>query len=170
MENSYSQIKDHLARNERSRHYNIFLHTPEQEQEILNNEGFLKVNNLLKNKFQVLFKLMGEANFKNLSYEYFKYNPIHSSKMDSYGKTFPDFIASLTQLSNFKYLKWLAKLDWFWFNPIEEGQTIQLPKGTLSSWSSVLKAEDNIEIWIDESIIENLRVEKNGSQISLKSM
>lgn len=167
MGNSYYQIASQLNKDERSKHYNIFLSDPVDEQESSNNEKFRQVYTILRNKYQVIYKLFGEDNFKKLSYEYFKYNPVQSAKIDAYGKTFSDFIGNFPQLAEFKYLKWIAKLDWFWFSPVDEGTTIQLPKGTLSSWASVYKDQALIDILIDESIIENLQIQKIGKEIKI---
>lgn len=167
MANSYYQIAGQINKDERSKHYNIFLNDADEAQEMLNNEQFRHIYSVLRNKYQVIYKLFGEENFKRLSFEYFKYNPVQSVKLENYGKSFGDFIGSLPQLSEYKYLKWIAKLDWFWFNPVEEGSTIQLPKGTLNSWASIYKDQNSIEILIDEAIIENLQIQKIGKEIQI---
>lgn len=168
MENSYYQITQQISKDERSKHYNIFLHDAEEVQLIQNNEKFRQIESLLRTKYQVIFKLFGDKNFRFIAFEYFKYNPIQSSKLESYGKSFSDFIGSMDQLSDYRYLKWMAKLDWFWFDPsLEPGDSIQLPKGTLTSWASVYKNQNNIDIQIDESIIENLQIKKVGTEIQI---
>lgn len=167
MDNNYYQIAGQLNKDKRSKHYNIFLNEPDTEQEIYNNEKFNQIYSLLKDKFQVVYKLFGEKNFRLLTLEYFKYNPIQSAKMETYGRSFPDFLGNLPQLNQYRYMKWIAKLDWFWFNPVNDGETIQLPKGTLISWASIYKEQDSIDIEIDESIIENLQIQKEGKEIKI---
>lgn len=167
MENSYYQITQQISKNERSKHYNIFLHDPEEEQQIQNNEKFRQIESLLRTKFQVIFKLFGEKNFRFVAYEYFKYNPVQSTKLEIYGKSFSDFLGSMDQLSDLRYLKWIAKLDWFWCSHTNAGDSIQLPKGTLNSWANIYKNQNNIEVQIDESIIENLQIKKVGKEIQI---
>lgn len=168
MDNSYREIVNLLnSKNARSKHYNIFLHDPDSEQEMYNNKKFQQIYNILKNKYQVILRLFGERNFQKVAYEYFQYNPVQSSKLDHYGKSFSDFLGSVDQLREFRYLKWIAKLDWFWFGPVEDGDSITLPKGTLKSWSILYKDQDLVDISIDESIIETLQIKKVGKEIQI---
>ena len=147
--------------------YKRQLYDSEEEQEIYNNQKFLQIYSILRNKYQVIFRLVGDQNFKKISYEYFKYNPVQSAREEHYGNSFSDFLGTLNQLSEFRYIKWLAKLDWFWFNPVSEGDTIQLPKGTLNSWASIYKNQESINIEINESVIENLQIQKIGKEIQI---
>ena len=170
MENSYYQIADLFSKNSRSKHYDLFLNDPAEAQTLHNCEKFRKIESVLKEKFQVIHQLLGENNFRHISFEYFKYNPVQSAKFDSYGKSFSDFLGSYSLLVDYPYLKWLAKLDWFWFNRVENGESIQLPKGTLSSWACIYKNQNDIEIEINESIIERLQIQKIGKEIQIVSI
>jgi len=167
MENSYYQIAHQISKNERSKHYNIMLMDPDQAQEKFNTAKFLEVFNILKDKYQAAFKLFGENNFQSITYEYFLYNPIQSSSSETYGKSFPDFIASIGELSELKYVKWIAKLDWFWFTQVDYTGRIQLPQGTLESWGNIYKGEAQINIQINESIIEQLEIRSRGKEYTI---
>jgi hypothetical protein len=167
MENSYHQIIEQITKNERSKHYNLFLHDAGEEQQIYNNQKFLQIYNLLKDKYQVVFRLFGEDNFKYLAYEYFKFNPVQSAKLQNYGQSFSELLGTLDQLSQYKYLQWIAKLDWFWFNPVHEGDRIDLPVGTLQSWASIYKDQPEVDIQIDESITETLQIQKIGKETQI---
>lgn len=167
MENSYYQIAQQVLKDERSKHYDVFLQTSDEGQEKFNNEKFIDVFRILKNKHQIIYKLFGDLNFKILAYEYFLYNPVQSSTQDKYGKNFSEFLGSLEQLEELNYIKWLAKLDWFWFNERNHNDSIALPKGTLSSWGNIHKDEHFISIAVDESIIENVVIKKAGKEIAL---
>jgi hypothetical protein len=167
MENSYYQFAQQILKNEKSKHYNMFLIDEEEEQEKFNNEKFQHVLNLLKEKYQVTYKLFGEKNFTIISFEYFKYNPIQSSSSVNYGKTFSDFLGSVEELNDIRYVRWIAKLDWFWFTQTDYSGSVNLPKGTLHSWGNIYKDQNQIDINIDECIIEKLQIKKVGKEFTI---
>ncbi|MFT6631858.1 MAG: hypothetical protein ACJAS4_001819 [Bacteriovoracaceae bacterium] len=167
MENSYHHIAHQLLKNEKSKNYGIYLSDEDQSQEKLNNEQFEQVYELLKDKYIVIHRLFGKANFVNICYEYFRYNPVQSSKKQNYGRTFPEFLDSMSEVEEHSFVPWLAKLDWFWTNCRELNEEIKLPKGTLNSWASVYKDQDEIDIAIDSRISETLAIKKVGNEYSI---
>ncbi len=167
MNQSYYQISQQLIRNAKSRNYDLFNFDPQASQEHLNDKKFQDAFNLLKEKYHVIYKLFGEENFNIICYEYFLYNPGHSASLDKYGHTFAEFLGNLGELEDFHFLKWLAKLDWFWYERERGKNQIQLPKGTLSSWVNIFSDTDALDILIDESIMECVRIEKSGNQYQM---
>jgi len=169
VEDNYYQHTRNINRNNKSKHYDLFLYDTDEQQERLNNDKFLVVFNILKEKFQVIYKLFGEESFELISHEYFLINPAHLATKDNYGKSFPEFLDSIEQLQNYSYVKWLARLDWFWFSRENSLESFHLPKGTLNSWASIYKGLDSIDIFIDESVMEKLEIKLNGNQYSIVS-
>lgn len=168
MDNSYYQIGQQLLKNSRHKHYDIFdFDDEDQRQEWQNCEGFIQAFHLLKKKYQVIFKLFGEKNFEAIGYQYFLINPIHSSSKENYGKSFAEFLGTIEQIEAMKYLKWVAKLDWYWFHREIYDHPIQMPKGTLNSWANIFKGQDKIDIQIDESVIESVTIIREGNQFKI---
>ena len=159
MENSYYQIAQVLSKKMTSQHFNEIFNQPSEADPRFEDDFFLQVYRELKDKFQVCFKLFGELNFKILVYEYMRNVPY---QRDDYGHLFPEFLGQLPSLESMRYLKWIAKLDWFWF--ADDKDSINLPKGTLNSWANLQKGEDRIEIEVDESVMERLVVKKIGHE------
>lgn len=167
MNNSYHHIAHQILKNERAKNYDMELSSEEQAQKKLNNEQFEQVYLHLKSKYIALHRLFGQANFVNICYEYFKYNPVQSAKKESYGKSFPEFLDSLSEVEDFEFLPWIAKLDWFWTTSRDEGIEIELPKGTLVSWASAYKGQEQLSISLDTRISETLGIKKVGNEYSI---
>lgn len=163
MENSYYQFTHQLSRTEKSKHFDAIFKNDIEDDPRFHAEDFLNVYYEMRDKFQVSAKLFGEANFKILIFEYLRLNPKHNRI--NYGEGFPDFIGNISALQQMRFIKWIAKLDWFWF--ADDKEAIQLPKGTLRSWGNLQRDEDQIEIAIDESIMESLAVEKVGNEYKI---
>lgn len=167
MQNSYYQIAHQLLKKDKSQHYNLFRSEIFEDQEKLNNEKFREVFNILKTQYPVVYKLFGEKNFMAICFEYFKVNPMHSRK-SNYGESFSHFMGSLEELAAFPFVKWMAKLDWFWMNNKSDlGAEILLPKGTLASWVNCMKDGPMIDILMDESIMERVCITREGSEIKI---
>ena len=166
MNNSYNQIAHQLLKKDRNAHYNLFRAEVFEDQEKFNSDKFRMAYDILKHHYPVIFKLFGEKNFLAISYEYFKYNPLHSRK-NNYGKSFSDFINSLEQLQSYPFLRWLGKLDWFWMTQKEELGSIALPKGTLASWGNCMKDMPMIDVLIDENILEKISLTQDGKEIKI---
>lgn len=164
MDNSYYQIAHMFSRTEKSRHFDSLFKKDITHDPRFEDEFFLKVFREMKDKFQVSFGLFGESNFKILVYEYMRNIPYHE---EDYGHLFPEFLGNIKALNALRFVKWIAKLDWFWF--ADDAKSIQLPKGTLYSWSNLLKDQEDIDIQIDESIMEKLVVKKIGKEFQIVS-
>ncbi|MBT4790739.1 MAG: hypothetical protein HON90_04145 [Halobacteriovoraceae bacterium] len=167
MEKNYYQIAQQFNRNDNSSYYRALFDDVEKQQDEFNSEKFVQVFYMLKERYAAIFELLGEENFKKVSNHYFRYNPIQSSKFESYGKSFCDFLEYFEPLSEFRYLKWLAKLDWFWFAEKDSMQKMSFPKGTLVSWGNICKHSSKIDIQLDESIIEVLRIIKTNNEYKI---
>lgn len=159
MENSYYQIAQVLSKKMTSQHFNEIFKQPSEEDPRFEDETFLQAFREMKDKYQVCYKLFGELNFKILVFEYMRNIPF---ERDNYGHLFGEFLGQIPSLQQMRYIKWIAKLDWFWF--ADDKDSIKLPKGTLTSWGNLQKGEDHIEIEIDESIMEKLVVKKVGHE------
>ncbi len=162
MQNSYYQIAQMFSRKATLKQFDEMFHQPEKEDPRFQDDFFIKVFIEMKEKFQVSFKFIGEENFKILVYEYLRNVPYQN---DDYGHLFPEFIGQIPVLEQMRYLKWIAKLDWFWF--ADNKESITLPKGTLNSWGNLQRDEEQIQIEIDESVMERLVVKKFGNEFKI---
>jgi hypothetical protein len=170
MDNSYHHIAHQILKNEKSKNHETYLSDEDSAQEKLNNEQFGQVYEQMKDKFTVIHKLFGENNFVNICYEYFRYNPVQSSKKKNYGHSFPEFLDSMSEVEEHIFIPWLAKLDWYWTSCRDSDDEIKLPKGTLNSWASVYKDQDSIDISIDTRLSETLSIKKVGNEYSIVVM
>ena len=66
----------------------------------------------LESGFPVIFKLLGEQNFRNIARDYQWQNPPSSPLMMTYGETFPDFLEGLEALAHIPYLSDVARLEY----------------------------------------------------------
>jgi len=167
MQNTYNPIAAQVAKLENAKRSNLFLQNMSIDYDHFENEGFVKVFDSLKEKFEITYELLGDANFKTLVLSFLKTNPVQSAKSEKFGKNFPEFLGSVPEMKSFYFIKYIAMLDWFWFITDSPRDTIRLPKGTLHSWGSVARGEDAINIMIDESEVEILCVQKNGKEYSI---
>ena len=162
MESSYYQIAQQLTKAERARHLDALFKKDVSDDPRFMDDFFLKVFREMKDKYQVCFKLFGENNFKILVFEYLR-NIAYTDV--GYGHLFPEFLGNIKAMESLRFVKWIAKLDWFWF--ADDKRSIQLPKGTLHSWGNLQKDQEDIEIEIDESIMERLVVKKHGKEFHI---
>ncbi len=167
MQNSYQQIAYKALKDRRRNKYLDAVFHDEQKQAQFNNESFLKIFTLMQKKYQVVARLVGEDNFQIICYQYFKFNPIQSASSSEYGATFPRFLASLEQLQDFKFLPWLAKVDWFWFCKKDSHESLIAPKGTLSSWANVYKDLPQIDVLLLENEFEEIRISSDGNEYKI---
>lgn len=165
MTNPYHQIAHQILSKNKNKHYKHFLQDTEVEEKKYLSKEFINAFQILKDAFPATYKLFGSENFKKLAYFYSQYFQVDSNNTKKYGKKFPEFIQSIPSLVDLKYIKWIAKLDWFWTR--QEEQYILLPQGTLNSWGSVYKDSEQIEILIDEGHMEKLMIKKSGKEFSI---
>lgn len=169
MNQSYDQLMHQIIRRENLKHFhNIFEEEKDEKQELVNNHAFEQIINILKERFVVLLRLVGQENFYKLVHEYFKYNPVHSAPREEYGKTFPHFLQTMDEIESYPYLYWLAELDWFWSMNKDHGKNQFFPKGTLQSWVSIYKDLPEIEISINLKEKEKVEIFKQGQEYSIK--
>jgi hypothetical protein len=157
-----------LLRNEKSKNYDLFHDDAFPNQDAVNNEKFQEIFNLLKDKYKVVYKLFGEENFQAVSFEYYQYNPLHSAIIKDYGMSFPNFLENLEQLADYSFIKWLARVDWFWSSEKHNNKELTVPKGTLHSWANLYKDLPLVDIMLSENEGETIYIEQVGNQFSIK--
>ncbi len=168
MAQSYDQLSQQIIKRENLKHFHTLFDEDLEKQEVVNNQAFQKIIDILKERFLVLYKLVGEDNFNKLVHEYFKYNPLQSASSDEYGKSFPHFLQIMDEVESYPYLVCLAELDWFWSMEKNSGLVKSFPKGTLKSWGSIYKGLDQIEIQINLKEKENLSIIGQGNEFTIK--
>ena len=164
MQSSFHPIMQNIFENQLNKRKKEF----NEIEKFFEQEDFRNVYNFLKTKFQVTFKLMGESNSEYLTYFYMKQNPALLMGKKSYGENFPEFLVSIPELENFQYLFFIARLDWYWFAFDGARPNITLPLGTLKSWGSLARGEDQIEIEIDLALRETLEVVKINNSFEIR--
>lgn len=168
MVDSYNQIAHQILSKKNHdlfhKHFNEF----EVDNQKYLEKDFLIALELLKKSYPATFKLFGETNFKKLTYMFCKYYPYNHSDLKKYGKKLPDFLAALPSLNEYVFLKWIAKVDWFWTQHDEVDMIA--PLGTHISWKSVMRNDKDIEIDIDEHHLEKLTLQKNGNEYLIKEI
>ena len=167
MQNTYNPIAAQVAKLENAKRSSLFMREIDIDHSRFEDDGFRRVFDFLKSKFEITYQLLGDNNFKTLVFDFIQTNPIQSAKSEKFGQNFPDFLGSIPQMKSFYFIKYIAMLDWFWFITDSPRATIQLPKGTLKSWGSVARGEDAINIEIDESEVETLSIKKSGKEYSI---
>ncbi len=166
---NYSVINEILMK-EKHKYFHPFLSSDEETQSDINDHVFFNILAELKGKFKALFLLTGAENFEKLIYEYFKYNPAHSAKMDDYGASLPQFMEGMDEIDRFPYLVWIAQIDWFWSQRNGKSSSLTLPKGSLSSWRNIYDNSSSLNLNFDTHNTEEIRVENNRGQWIIKSL
>jgi hypothetical protein len=167
MENNYNPIAAQILKLETGKRSKLFQNEIALERQIFEDEIFLKAINNLKNKFQVVAKLLGDENFNSVVLRFIATNPLQSSNPNKYGHNFAEFLISLDELSRFDFLYFLAQLDWYWFTENEAGPNIVFPKGTLKSWASLISEGAEINIDIDITKRETLKILKQNNEYQI---
>lgn len=165
MNNTYHTIAEQILKIENARRNSIFQKTVQDNR--FEDEYFIRAYTLLKERYCAVFTLFGERNFKEVVYIFTKTNPLHAFKEIKYGYNFPDFLASLDEMQNFYFVRFIAMLDWFWFSAASPKTKIQLPKGTLKSWGTIIRGEDLVNIELNEIELETLSIQKNGKEYKI---
>ncbi len=166
MENSYQQIIHQLPKKQKIQHFDsIFKELDVESGTKYLDKNFLKAYQKLQQSYPAIFKLIGQDNGKIIAYQYFRYFPI-SDKNNQYGKAFADFIHSHPAMIHLKYLKWIAKLDWFWTH--KDQQYILLPKGTFHSWGNIFSDTNELDVNIDEHFMERLVIKKTAQDYKIE--
>lgn len=165
MNNSYNQIAHQFLNKDKSSQFNVFMQEIDLEDSKYLTKEFISAFRSLAESHPAIFILFGDANFKKLVFFYVQYFLLSEENAAKYGKQFGGFIQALPSLANMNYLKWIAKLDWFWTH--QDQQYILLPKGTLESWGSVYKDSEEINILIDENFMEKLTIQRSGNEVSI---
>ncbi len=168
MDKVYSQLAQKFFKNKKSKNFDFYVTEEVNRQDEYNNEKFLEVYEILKSKFKVVYMLFGEKNFQAIAFEYFQYNPVQSAVSKEYGFSFPKFLSELEQLQDFTFIKWLARVDWFWSTEKNSGKELVIPKGTLNSWANVYKDLPQVDIMLSENEGETIYIEKDGNHYSIK--
>lgn len=168
MNQSYEQLMHQIIRRENLKHFHTIFDDELEKQEVVNNHAFEQIINILKQRFSVLYRIVGDVNFNKLVHEYFKYNPLQSASMEEYGKTFPHFLQTMDEIEAFPYLYLIAQLDWFWAMRTGDNQIETFPKGTLDSWVSIYKNLPEVEISINLKEKEKVAIFKEGQEYSIK--
>ena len=78
---------------------------------VYRNNVAVSLTEALKTAFPLITKLLGEANMDGLARLYLKAHPPASPLMMFYGEHFPEFLASMEQLSHLGYLPDVARLE-----------------------------------------------------------
>lgn len=169
MNGTYNQMADQILKSQNFDRFHFSL-TPPLEEIVFDDDNFLKAFNHLKKHFQVLFKFVGEENFKLLVlkylYDYTKYS-VTDLRL---GLDFPVFLASHEELQDYPFLQHIASLDWFWYTQKPDGQTITLPMGTLSSWTNLSSDNDQIDIQFDFNDTETLTMVVENNEYKIKKI
>ena len=158
MFNTYNNIAHQIFKNNPIKIY--LSECEELLNQFHNDENFLNVFDKLKYSYQVTYQLIGDENFKLLAVQYMQLNPIQTINNKNYGKSFPQFLASLRDISEFNFLQYIAQLDWYWIHENENSDILEVPEGTLRSWSSIQSENDQIHIELSIDDNEYLKIEK----------
>ncbi len=169
MFNTYNNLPHKVFKNDQFSSFQL-----DENQAIKNksfeDESFIEICDILRSHYEVTFKLLGEDNFKLLTLTYIRLNPSLSVNSKNYGETFSEFLGNTPELNGFPYMKFIAKLDWFWSVRVTESNLLVLPKGTLNSWGHLNRDEDDIQIEINYEEDETLKIEKTGNQYTIISL
>jgi hypothetical protein len=123
---------------------------------------------VLRNKYSVTLQVLGEDNFKFFARFYIYSNPSTSPNIDDYGIDFDIFLSKRNELDEIGYLKYIARLDLYWFNAYENlSSPIELPCGVLDLWGKLKNSQDVKSIEIDEDTVEKITVVSEGDEIHL---
>jgi hypothetical protein len=167
MENNYNPIAAQILKLETGKRSKLFQNEIALERQIFEDEFFLKAANNLSKKYQVVQKLLGEDNFNSIVLRFIATNPLQSSSEKKYGHNFAEFLISLEELHRFDFLYFLAQLDWYWYSETKDGPNIVFPKGTLKSWGSLIREEQDIKIDIDITKRETLKIIKTNNEFQI---
>ena len=119
----------------------------------------------LKGKFEVTEKILGRKNFSFFCRSFVYESPSHSQNLDDYGEGLPNFLSQKKELEEIGYIKYLAKLDWFWFHSEQNlNKELLLPKGILGLWGKIKNSQDIGEIVLEESN-EAIRFQEDGQSL-----
>ena len=122
----------------------------------------------LERKFTSIVKALGHENFNYFARLFIIKNPSKSENIDNYGFRFESFLAEQNELLEMGYLKYLARLDLFWFESFKNlGKSIGLPKGIFSLWDSLINEKEIDEIEIVEQFNEKIIMMKEEEEILL---
>ena len=169
MFNTYNNLPHKIFTNE---HFSSFELDENQtaKNKSYDDESFIEICDILRSHYEVMFKLLGEENFKLLTLNFIRLDPTLSVNSKNYGITFSEFLGNTPELDEYLYIKFVAKLDWFWSMRFSEKNLLVLPKGTLESWGHLNRDEDDIQIDINYQQDETLKIEKLGNQYSILSL
>lgn len=144
-----------LIRRQSNDDENIFKGDYGPSLKIYQNNYLFSLLDTLKNKYQIVLKLLGDENFNFFAREYIYLTPSKNSNIDQYGSSFGEFLESKKELSEMGYIKYIAELDNYWFQLYEGSDaTIELPIGVLKLWGKLKNDEELDGIEIDEEKCE----------------
>lgn len=121
----------------------------------------------LNKVFVVTRSILGEDNFNFFANLYVRSLNSTEPNMDSYGRSFPEFLSKREELEQMPYLRGLASIDFFWYEMPEKG--IRVEKGMLHFWGLVANGEDLSSVEIDGENTELISIVQEGAEFSLRA-
>jgi hypothetical protein len=94
--------------------------TTEQRLNVYRNNTQLGLTEALRDGYQVVNKLVGEAFFNRMARDYIRLNPPKAGCLLYFGETFASFIKAYPPASTLPYLPDVARLEWFWHEAFHE--------------------------------------------------
>lgn len=80
--------------------------------QVYRNNSFLTLTGILRNTFPATVRIVGDGFFRYITHQFIRLQPPTSGNMNTFGETFPEFIAQFEAANSVPYLPDIARIEW----------------------------------------------------------